>query len=177
MVQAAVLDGLLFNSPPLSQDGFAATEVDVGRGQVADAFVVTVVVVVVDEGGDCGFKFPFEQAVFEQDALLEGLVPALDFALLPGMHRRAANMFHVLVLEVFGQIPCNMLWPRINQWQAADLGRGAGDQDPANPTRTAPTERLYRALQPDGSARVAGPIHHRKHRGGTGSGHAMAMDL
>ncbi len=63
MVQAAVLDGLLFNSPPLSQDGFAATEVDVGRGQVADAFVVTVVVVVVDEGGDGCLKFAFKEVV------------------------------------------------------------------------------------------------------------------
>jgi transposase InsO family protein len=51
------------------------------------------------------------------------------------------------------------------------------DHHPAHPTRPAAAERLCRALQPDGSARVAGPIHHRKHRGGTGSGHAMAMDL
>lgn len=52
MVQAAVLDGFLFNVSPFGQDGFAATEVYVGWGQVADAFVVTAVVVVVDEGGD-----------------------------------------------------------------------------------------------------------------------------
>ena len=43
MVQTAVLDGLQFDAPPLSQDGFAAPEVDVGRGQVADALVVAVV--------------------------------------------------------------------------------------------------------------------------------------
>ena len=108
MVQAAVLDGLQFDASPFSQDGFAATEVDVGWGQVADAFVVTAVVVVVDEGGDGGFQFPFEEVVFEQDAVLQGLVPAFDFALGLGMHRRAANMFHALVLEVFGQIPRNV---------------------------------------------------------------------
>ena len=111
MVQAAVLDGLLFDASPFGQDGFAATEVDVGWGQVADAFVVTVVVVVVDEGGDGGLKFPFEEVVFEQDAVFQGLVPTLDLALGLRMHRRAANMFHALIFQVFSQIP-------------RDIGRG-----------------------------------------------------
>lgn len=64
MVQAAVLDGLVFDAPPFSQDGFAAAEVDVSRCQVADALVVAMVVVVVDEGGDGGLKFPLEEVVF-----------------------------------------------------------------------------------------------------------------
>ena len=38
-------------------------------------------------------------------------------------------------------------------------------------------QNAYRARQPDGSARMAGSIHHRKHRRGTGSSHAIAMDL
>ena len=58
MVQAAVLDGLVFDAPPFNQDGFAATKVDAGRCQVADGLVVAVVVVVVDEGREGGFKFP-----------------------------------------------------------------------------------------------------------------------
>jgi hypothetical protein len=53
MLQAAVLDGLVFDAPPFSQDGFAAPEVDVSRGEVADVLVVAVAVVVTDEGGDC----------------------------------------------------------------------------------------------------------------------------
>jgi hypothetical protein len=28
----------------------------------------------VDEGGDGGFKLPFEEVVFEQDAVFEGLM-------------------------------------------------------------------------------------------------------
>ena len=48
VVQAAVLDGLLFDASPFSQDGFTATEVDVRRGEVSDALVVAVVVVVID---------------------------------------------------------------------------------------------------------------------------------
>ena len=60
MVQAAVLDGLVFDASPFSQDGFAAPEVDISWGEVADALVVAVGVVVVDEGRDGGFKLSFE---------------------------------------------------------------------------------------------------------------------
>lgn len=61
MVQAAVLDGLVFDAPPFSQDVFAAPEVDVSRCQVADALVVAAVVVVVDEGADGGFEFALHE--------------------------------------------------------------------------------------------------------------------
>ena len=44
MVQAAVLDGLVFDAPPFGKDGFAATKVDVGRCQIADALVVATMV-------------------------------------------------------------------------------------------------------------------------------------
>ena len=60
--------------------------------------MVAVVVVVVDEGGDGGFEFPFEEVVFQQDPVLQGLMPPLDFALRLWMHRRAANVFHALAL-------------------------------------------------------------------------------
>ena len=52
--------------------------------------MVVMVDVVIDEGGDGGFDFPFEEVVFEQDAVLQGLVPALDLSLRLGMHGRAA---------------------------------------------------------------------------------------
>jgi hypothetical protein len=65
VVQAAVLDGLVFDVPPFSQDGFASAEVDVSWCQIAGALVVAAVVVVIDEGGDGGFKFPFEEIVFQ----------------------------------------------------------------------------------------------------------------
>ena len=81
MVQAAVLDGLQFDAPPFVQDGIAAAEVDVSRGQVTDALVVAMVVVMVDEGGDGGLEFAFEEVVFQKNAVLECLVPAFNFAL------------------------------------------------------------------------------------------------
>jgi hypothetical protein len=80
-VEAAVLDGLQFDASPFGQDGFAAPEVDVGRGEVNDALVVAVGVVVVDEGGDGCLKFALKEVVFQQDAVLQGLVPSFDLAL------------------------------------------------------------------------------------------------
>jgi hypothetical protein len=43
MVQVVVLDGLLFDAPPLSLDGFAAPKVDVGWGKITNALVGAVV--------------------------------------------------------------------------------------------------------------------------------------
>lgn len=64
MVQAPVLDSFLFDASSFGQDGFTATEVDVCRGQVADPFVATAVVVVIDEGGDGSLRFPLEEVFF-----------------------------------------------------------------------------------------------------------------
>src|SRR5690554_2448175 len=49
--------------------------------QVADALVVAMVVVVIDEGGDGCFEFALEEVVFQQDAVLQGLVPSFDLSL------------------------------------------------------------------------------------------------
>ncbi len=62
MVQAAVVDGLLFDAPPLSQECLTVTEVDVCRGEVADALVVAVVVVVFD----CRFQFALKEVVHRE---------------------------------------------------------------------------------------------------------------
>lgn len=104
VVQAAVLDGLLFDASPFSQDGFTATEVDVSRGEVSDALVVAVVVVVIDESGNGCFEFALEEVVFQQDAVLQGLVPSLDLSLCLGVHWRAANVLHAFFFEIFCQI-------------------------------------------------------------------------
>ena len=48
MLQAAIGNGLSFDSFSFCQDDGAASEVDVGRGEVADALVVAAVVVIVE---------------------------------------------------------------------------------------------------------------------------------
>ena len=56
MLQAAVGDGLSFDPFSFCQDGWTASGVDVGRGEIVDALVVAAVVVVGDESRDLGFE-------------------------------------------------------------------------------------------------------------------------
>ena len=64
MLQAAIGDGLTFDPFSFCQDGRAASEVDVGRGEIVDALVVSAVVVVGDEGLDLGFEVAWQEVVF-----------------------------------------------------------------------------------------------------------------
>src|SRR5215470_11821043 len=91
---------------PLSfgQDNRAAPAIDVGGGEIVDAFVVSVVVVVVDEGGNLSFEIAGQEVIFQQDAVFEGLVPAFDFALGHRMIGRAAQVLDVAVIEPFGEV-------------------------------------------------------------------------
>lgn len=50
MAQAAVGEGLPFDPLPFAQDRLAATEVDVGWGEVAQALVGASMIVVSDKG-------------------------------------------------------------------------------------------------------------------------------
>ena len=52
MHQSSSLDGLCFGPFALKQDGLTASEVDVGRRQVLQAFVVALVIIVIDEAID-----------------------------------------------------------------------------------------------------------------------------
>ena len=61
-------------------------------------------IIVLDERLDLGFEVAGQEVVFQQDAVLQGLVPALDLALGLGMIRRSAHMFHSAIVELFGQI-------------------------------------------------------------------------
>ena len=92
VLQAPMLDGLSLDPFALFEDGGCSAEVGVGRGHVVQALVVALVVVVLDEGLDLGLEVAGQDVVFEQDAVLQGLVPALDLALGLGMTRGAADM-------------------------------------------------------------------------------------
>ena len=97
MVQAPQFDGLSLDPLSLQQNGLAAPEVDVGRGEIVEALVVAAVVVVIDERRDLLLEITRQEVVFEQDAVLQRLVPSLDLALGLRMAGRPARMFHALV--------------------------------------------------------------------------------
>ena len=81
MVQAAVLGGQFYDLFSLFDDGGVASKVGVGWSYVADALVVALVVVVIDEGADLVFEIAGQIIIFKQDPVLQRLMPALDLAL------------------------------------------------------------------------------------------------
>ena len=96
------MEGPPFDFLPLVQDGLCPPEVDVGGREIAEALVVAPVVVVIDEGLDLRFEITRQIVVFEQDAVLQGLMPALDLALGLGMIGRSADVADAMSLEPFG---------------------------------------------------------------------------
>src|SRR5262245_10555304 len=92
VLQSTVGNGLSFDPLSIGQDSRAPPAVDVGGGEIVEAFVVSAVVVVVDEGGNLSFKIAGQEVIFQQDAVFEGLMPGLDFALGHRMIGRAAKV-------------------------------------------------------------------------------------
>ena len=104
VLQAPIFDGLSFDPFSFQQDGLSPTEVSVGGCDVVQALVVSPVIVVLDEGLDLGLKVSLQIVVLQQDAVLQGLMPALDLALGLGVVGSATDVLHVTVIEPFGQV-------------------------------------------------------------------------
>jgi len=102
--QAAIDDCLLFDPFSFDENGLALAEVDVSGRQVANALMISQVIVIGDEGLDLGFEIARQIIVFEQDPVLECLMPALDLALGHRMVRCATDMLHLSAIEPFRQI-------------------------------------------------------------------------
>ena len=66
--------------------------------------MVALVVVMIDKGLDLGFEIAGQEVVFQQDAVLQSLIPPLDLALSLGVIRRTAGVLHAFVLQPFSQL-------------------------------------------------------------------------
>ena len=60
-------------------------------------------IVMIDEGLDLGFEITWQEVVFQQNAVLQGLMPTFDLALGLGMIRCTARVLHALFLQPFGK--------------------------------------------------------------------------
>ena len=103
-MQAPGFERLSFDPFSLQQNGLTPPEVDVCGREVAQAFVIALVVVVIDECLDLGLEVGGKEVVVQQDAILQGLMPAFDLALGLRVIRRPTNMAHIPVLQPFGQV-------------------------------------------------------------------------
>ena len=81
----------------------AASEVDVGWGEIVEAFVVSAMIVMLDEGRDLRLKVLLEEVVFQEDAVLERLVPAFDFPLCLRMAGSAMDLIDLIFLQPFAE--------------------------------------------------------------------------
>jgi hypothetical protein len=90
--QVAIGNCLSFDPFPFDQNGLASPEVDVGGREVADALMISQVIVIGDEGLDLGFEIARQVIVLEQDTVLERLMPTLDLALGHRIIRRATDV-------------------------------------------------------------------------------------
>ena len=66
--------------------------------------MVAMVIVVLDKAADVGFEIAGQVVIFEQDAVLQGLMPALYLALGLRVMGRATDVIHAVVIEPFGEI-------------------------------------------------------------------------
>ena len=101
----------------------AAPEVDVGGGEIIDALVIAPVIVVGDEGRDLGLQIAGQEVIFQQDAVLEGLVPTLDLALGHRMIGRATQALDVAGAEPLGEVTRDIAGTVVGQEAG---GRSAG---------------------------------------------------
>ncbi len=111
MKQAPFLDCLSFYPFSSLDDGGGSAEVGIGRCNVVYALMVTLVVVVFDERLDLRLQIAGQEVVLQQNTVLEGLVPAFDFALRLRMEGRAAHMIHAVLAEIVGQLFSNVARP------------------------------------------------------------------
>ena len=59
----------------------ASACVSIGGCDIVQALVVTLMIVMPNEGRDLRFKFSGQEVILEQNAVLERLMPTLDLAL------------------------------------------------------------------------------------------------
>ena len=67
MLQAAILDCLFLDLFPFSENVFVTSEVDVCRSDVVQAIVISVVVIVIDEGTDLLLQIAWQVVVFQEN--------------------------------------------------------------------------------------------------------------
>ncbi len=114
-MQAPVLDGLSLDPFSFQQDGLAPSKIDVGGREVAQALVVTAVIIVLDEGLDLSLEVARQIVVLQQDPVLQSLVPPFDLALGLGVIGSTTDVLHISIVEPFGQSARDIARPVVGQ--------------------------------------------------------------
>lgn len=65
----------------------------------------------IDESLNLSLEITWQEVVFQQDAVLQSLVPSFDLALSLRMIRRTARVLHAFALQPFSRLPETKLEP------------------------------------------------------------------
>ena len=88
VLQAPMFDGDAVDAGALGEDRFIPAEVGVGRRHVAQALIVSLVIIVLDEGLDLGFEIAGQKVVLQK--LLSNL-PAFGSSDMSGVKKTAID--------------------------------------------------------------------------------------
>src|SRR5271168_651579 len=109
------LDSFPSDGIPPFKYALTATAVDIGRGEVMKALVVTPGVVAINELGVARFQLTGQVVVLEQDLVLHGAVVALDLALGHRVIGLASGVRHAMFSEPRSELSGNVGGPIIAQ--------------------------------------------------------------
>ena len=87
-----MLDGSALDALTLQQDGLPPAEIDIRRGQVVQALVIPLVLILLDKILNFGLQRARQVVIRQRDAVLHGLVPAFDLSLRLGMRGRETSL-------------------------------------------------------------------------------------
>lgn len=87
MIEASCCECIPFDPCALLWNGFVTLKVDADGCDVVNVLVIASVIVVIDEGFILRFIVTWQVAVFQQNAVFQGLVPSFDLALGLRMNR------------------------------------------------------------------------------------------
>ena len=121
---AALLDCQFLDLFPFSENVFVAPEVDISGCDVSLALLVTLVVLILDEGLDLTFEIAGRAVILQQNPVLNALVQMLEFALGSRMDRGTPNVVHLLIAQPLGQIARDVTGPVVilQTWLLPDDG-------------------------------------------------------
>ena len=77
--------------------------------------MIAMMIVMIDESLDLRLKVRREEVIFQQDAVLQCLMPSLDLTLCLRMIRCPSDVPHFIVPQPFGQFATDLAGPVIRQ--------------------------------------------------------------
>lgn len=80
MKQTSCLDDLSLYFFALQENCLSPAKIHIREREVLEALVASLVIIISDEGINLVFEISRKEVVFQEDAVLQGLMPALDLS-------------------------------------------------------------------------------------------------